>query len=383
MNFLKKVAALLLAVMILVSTTACGSKDESWSYKVGDTQLSKGIYMFALLSYYSQAQTLASEDEKYDANKSFLNIKVQGENDESPIKAKNWIVEKTDEMCRAMLVVATKCKEYGIELSEETLTSIQESAQSDWTNGPYYEYYQSLGYESTPYQDILEPYGITYEDFEYAAYTTSELQYQLFLKLYGEGGDMEVPKDELATYFLENYTDYKYISVSLTNTVTDSESDEESTTAMTETEVANVKKELEAYVTGLNNGKMTWDDVTTDYQVENELTSDPTVSGTEVIENSYYLSQNLIDALNSLDEGKATIVESGEDTSAVMYIIYKGKIADQQATYIDDETYVEGVLVDCKSTDFSDYIDSLTDTIGISKNRAVTSKYKPYIFMQY
>lgn len=381
MKIFKKIAALLLAVMIMVSTTACGNADETWSYKLGENELSTGIYIYAVLSYYSQAQSLASQDEKYDSSKSFLNIKVQDETDESPMKAKNWIVKKANEMCEAMLVVEAKCQEYGIEISEETLASLQESAESDWVNGPYYEYYQSMGYSATPYQSILEPYGISYEDFEYATYITSELQYELFLKLYGEGGEMEVTKDELTTYFLENYTDYKYISVPLTNTVTDATSGEETATAMTETEIANIDKELQSYVTGLNDGTMTWDDVTTAYQAQNGLTSDPTVSGTEIIENSYYLSTEQIEALNTLEQGKATVITTGEDTSAVMYILYKGNIADQTAIYIDDETSAEEILVNSKSQDFSNYIDELADTMGISINKSVTNKYKPYVFM--
>lgn len=376
MKTLKRLTAILLAVVMAVSAAGCSTKAQ-WSYKTQDDELAIGVYIYSVYAAYSQAQNLASSVEGYDSSKSFLDLEIQGEDDDEPLKAEEWIKEKADEMCRSILAVSKLCKDRNVTLSDERMKEIDEAAKSDWELGFNYQYYAAMGYASTPLKDILEPKGVSLDSFKQAYYTANELQYELFCNVYKVGGERAVADSELKDFFYDNYTSYKYISKSLSKSET-GEDGNSTTVAMSDSEIKEIEDKFNAYADTINKGGK-WDDVSKQYMTDNDTESDPTVSNTAVLEDSS-LSDDLKDAIAKLKEGKASVVTVGSAESAVMYLVYKAPLADAEESSFGTDSAAEQILISYKSEEFADWIDSYAKEMDITVNSSQISKYAPKIF---
>ena len=377
MKIIKKITALVLVVLMIMATAGCSTKAE-WSFKTDNKELAVGVYIYSLYSAYSEAANLASELEDYNSEESFLNLEIQGEDDDAPMKAEQWIVERAKKICRTMLAVEDDAKTYDIKISSDILSSIDAAAESDWTLGPNYQYYAALGYASTPYESLLYPLGVSFDSFKYSYYIANQLQYELFCKLYKEGGDKAVSDEELKEFFYDNYTSYKYFTVSLTNTEED-EDGNSSAVAMTDSEKKAIKKQIQAYIDDVNSGEKTWDDIRAEYMEDKELESDPSYANTEVLENST-VSDEVKELLADLAEGKADMVEVGSDTSAVLYVVYKTPLADVEEDNLGTDDAAEAVLIQYKSDEYAEYLEEKAAAMSISENTSVINKYKPKMF---
>ena len=381
-NF-SKLLAVILCMVIALSTSACSLKPQ-YSYKTDDTELAIGVYIYALYSAYSQAESLAKETEgydeeagTYDGEKSFLKVQITDE-DGVTATADEWIADQADKSLKNLLAIEHEYNRLGATMDEATVEGYKASAKEYWDYGPYYAMYGEQ-YKS-PYSDIFEPLGVSYESFEYF-YLTSAKQEVVFDLLYADGGEKGVNDEELTKYFTENYTSYTYFNTNMYETK-EATSDEaggaiSENVAMSDDDVKKIEKNFKGYVESLNGGAKV-SDVVDKFMKDYELESDTSVSNVEIMENSA-IGEDLVSAISELKEGTATNKAIGEENSQVMYLFYKGKIADKVDEYIKDATNRKTVLQNYKGEEFSTYIESVANSLDIEISKAV-SKYSPSMF---
>ena len=376
MKAIKKITAAFLAVLMIMSISGCSTKPE-WSYKADDNEVQIGVYIYALYTAYNQAASYASSAEGYDAEKSFLNLTITDDDGETAV-AKDWIVDTAKELTKNILTIEEEFEERGLTLTAEDEAAAKKSADNDWNLGPYYDRYLAYGMMPTPYKNILEPYGVSYESFERASYMASAKQKALFEEIYINDEETAVSTEDLTNYFTENYTSYSYLSVRLADSATD-DSGSTTYTAMSDEDIAEIESTLQGYADNINNGAGTFAEQMVEYTALKELESDPSTSAVENLDESS-LNEDVIAALNELEEGKASLVKVGEAENAYYYLIYKAPIADSVADYIEDETNSFNVLSAMKSEEFQDMLTAKAEELGIQENTSVVNSYKPSMF---
>lgn len=374
MKSFMKVCSLLLAVIIAVVAVGCTpvSLKAEWSYKTDTNELPIGVYIYSLNLAYSQAESYASELDEYDATSdAWLDLEITDDDGEKAV-AREWIKNEAEKMCLAYLVVDEQIEKLGIDVSGATMDSANSQAKEYWDMGQYASY----GY-FMPMSEDLEPYGISYDSFAYCT-TQFSVKYQaVFNKVYGEGGSKEVADSEYETYFTENYSDYSYFLVNLYEASTD-EAGTQINVAVSDAEEKKLTSELDGYAERVNKGE-SYDDVIADYMKANDLDTDPATSNVENLENSS-LGEDVLEAIKSLDNNKATTLKVGDDDTAVYYFVYKRDIKDDVQSYVYDETQRSSILSSMKAEEFSDYVDELAKELDYEKNESAINKYKPEMF---
>lgn len=383
MKHFTKLLAVILVFIIALSTAAC-SLTPQWSYKNGDNELAIGVYIYAMYNAYSQAQTYAQQTEGYDAeagtydgDKSFLKVQIT-DDDGVTATADQWIVDQADYTIRTLLAVDSEFERLGATLDEATVKSYRDYAKEYWEYGPYYSMYGEQ-YVS-PYADIYEPLGVSYESFEYF-YISSAKQAAVFDALYADGGEKAVSDEELTEFFTDNYTSYTYFSSNLYETVEEEAEDGTTTSSnvpFEDKEVKKYEKNYAGYVDAINAGKKL-SDVIDSFMSDYELESDPSVSNCEILSDST-IGEDLVAAIDALDEGKASYKKIGTDETPVMYFFYKEAIKDKIDSYIGDATNRASVLQNYKGDEFNDYLDTLADTLDIEVNKKAVKKISPEMF---
>lgn len=376
MKAIKKITAVFLAVLMIMSISGCSTKPE-WSYKTDDNEMQIGVYIYALYTAYNQAATYASSAEGYDAEKSFLNLTITDDDGVTAV-AKDWIVDTAKKLTKNILTIEEEFEARGLTLTSEEETAAKESADNDWNLGPYYEMYLSYGMMPTPYKDILEPHGVSYESFERASYMASAKQTALFEEIYINDEETAVSTEDLTNYFTENYTSYSYLSVRLADSATD-DAGSTTYTAMSDEDIAEIESTLQSYADNINSGAGTFTEQMVEYTALKELESDPSTSAVENLEDSS-LNEDVVAALKELEEGTASLVKIGEAENAYYYLIYKAPIADSIADYIEDETNSFNILSAMKSDEFQDMLTTTAESLGIQENTSVVNSYKPSMF---
>ena len=380
-NFTKFTAVILVCIIAL-STAAC-SLTPQWSYKTDDKELAIGVYIYALYSAYQQAQSFAQETEGYDSeagtyngDESFLKVEIT-DDDGVTATADQWITTEADKTVRTLLAVEQEFKRLGATIDEATVQNYEASAKEYWDYGPYYSMYgeQYL----SPYADIFEPLGVSYESFEYF-YTASAKQQAVFDALYAVDGEKAVTDKELTKYFEDNYTSYTYFNSNLYENVEEELEDgttQSSSVAFSDAEIAEFESEYQGYVDSVNAGTDVAD-VIDQFMAKNSLESDPSTSGVEIMSEST-IGDDLVKIIEKLDDNKAQYEIIGEGDSQSIYFLYKEAIAKQTKNYIGDETNRSSVLQSYKSAEFEEYIDEIATSLEISVNSAV-KKYTPAMF---
>ncbi len=377
-----KLLAVILCMVIALSTSACSLKPE-YSYKTDDTELAIGVYIYALYSAYSQAESFAqqtegydSETQTYDGEDSFLKVQIT-DDDGVTATADEWITTQADKTVRNLLAIEHEYNRLGATMDEATTQGYKDSAKEYWEYGPYYAMYGEQ--YINPYKDIFEPLGVSYESFEYF-YVTSAKQEIVFDLLYADGGEKGVNDEELTKYFTENYTSYAFFNTNMYETK-EATSDEGQAVSenvkMSDDAVKKIEKDFKSYADSLNNGSK-YDDVVKKYMKDYEIEDDPTSKSVEILEDSA-IGDELKTALKDLDEGKATYTAVGEENTRVMYLLYKKAIADEIDAYIKDATNRESVLQNYKGEEFTSYIDSVAASLDVEISKAV-KKYTPSMF---
>lgn len=368
-----KIGSLLLAIlMVFTAVFASGcSLQKQWSYKTSDKELAIGVYIYNLDVAYQQALEYAKKLDDYDGtNDKWLDLEIT-DDDGTTAVARQWMKDKAEELTLTALAVEKDLKDEGATVDSATLQAADEQAKTNWNVGPYANY----GYVM-PMSKELEPHGVSFDSYKYAAFEVPAMQQVLFNTLYEKGGSQEVSDAELEKFFSENYVDYAYLSANLYESSTD-EAGTTNNVALSEDAVKQITDKFDGMVKDINSGKA-FDDVSKAYTDAEGLSSDSVVNNTELLKN-FSAGDELKVEIEKLDSGKAATVKVGEGDSAMIYLVYKKDINAIAKDYLESTSNRSEVLTNMKTDDFKTYIKDLIKELKYEKNAAVDS-YDPKMF---
>ena len=351
-----KIASLLLAVLMLFSVCAAGcSFQKEWSYKTDAQELAIGVYLTAMQEAYSEAQGYAQSVDGYDASSDkWLDLEITDSEGNKKV-AKDWIKETAERRCLELLVMQPELDKLG--------------AETQWN---------SAG------KAALEKHGVSMESFVYYESNYSRLRDRLFDALYGEGGTQAVPADEIQKYLTDNYARYGVVPVSLYESTTD-EAGTSTTVALSADKQKEITDALDGYVKTVNAEKdakkaaETASKLITDYLTSTGKDETQLQNVTLPKKDAGIADKDLTKALESLEEGKAVTVKTGEENSQSYFYIFRYDNENLKAHYQEDNVTDKQVLQKMKAEDFKAYLQDLIDKSNYEKSNSV-DKYQPAIF---
>lgn len=339
-SILKKAFAAVLAASLCLSLAGCYDENNSWAAKKGEDTMPIGGYIYYLFNSYYEAVSKVPSDQEV------LKTTIEDKDGQT------WIKDKAMNSLKSFYYISGKFDELGLELTEEDQDTIQSSTDSMWS------YYKST----------LEALGVAKDSFNTAASIYNTKYQKVMDALYGEGGEMEIPEDELKSYFTENYYSYEYFYASLSTT------DEEGNSVdLSEEEKEEVKSKMETYVDKINTGDTTVEDAASEY-AEDTLGS----AGNSTYQApSPTLADNVTttikDALDGLEDNKAALAE----TTTGYYVVRKLPIADKFSDTVSDETQKRNLISTMKRDDFSDFVSEQAEKVeGLELNEKAIGMVK-------
>jgi len=300
MTLIKKATAILLSIVMIVSFSGCG-KSTSWAMKYGDFEARAGVLLYYQMQAYNEALDKASkENPELDTadSKAVKALNFDG------VPIKEWINNQVSDNLRKYLAVQSKFDEYGLSLTDDEVSEVDENLEMYWSyfeqNGNMFSK-NGIGKES--YRDVMT---LTYKSNA------------LFKHFYAKGGLEEYPEEDLENYYKDNYARVKYIALNLTDSA-GSEYDQ--------TKKDEVKKMAEDYIKRAKKGEE-FDTLINEY---NEYYQALSAENTD--DENAELSTNSLEELTE----ETTTTESEEDTEATATSILEESDDSSETTTIKDE----------------------------------------------
>lgn len=346
MKTLKKVLAMCLALVLVLSFAGCHQKNEV-AVKAGDDTFTSAFYMCALINADTAARTKIDEAkaaEKENATSSTTSATTDYFAETIDGKSyEDYVKESALNTIKRFVYVKRMCDENNLTISE------QEKNNSLTMTEYYWNYY---GYAS-----LFEANGVSLATYkEYTLYSLYEDKYFNFI--YGEGGDKAVSDTDIKNFLYSNYVIADVLSASVAS--------------KKDSEKALVQTDFEKYKGRLEKGE-TFEKIYKEYNKVKEDTTSSTTSSTassatssttsgseenkalapkdsyaQVIgskETSY--SSKQYETIKAMKTGEVKFVK--DDESGYYYLFVKGDITA-------DPYYLEGfkknVLNDMKFDEF-------------------------------
>ena len=328
MKWMKKIASGALALLMAASLTACGG-DTSWAYRSENATVTSGMYVGLSI----QALNSAFAVDGYDSSKSPFKQDLEGKD------GTQWIQDKAAELSREYLAVEEKFQEMGLSFTDEEESSFNNNVELYWTTLRMSSTYEGEGCGKESFAKILR---------------NSAKKNKIFETVYGEGGEKEVPVDELKTIFATDYAKGTYITVSLT----DSDGN-----ALTGADLIAKKDEAQKLLDQINGGE----DIE---KVKAEY------NGADVSEDSSVVvsrsNENLSTVGSAIVKGKAG--DTGmvtDDKHAYVYLVQDPLSGE---TF---EKYRSTVLQNLKSDEYDELVAQWASGLSVETNSAAVKKHNP------
>lgn len=344
MKVLKKAATFVLAASMLLSAASC-SGDQTWSVKTSDETLPIGVYIYNTYTAYQEAYS-QTQDTSSSSTSSSLDV-LSKTIEEKP--ANEWIENRALELCRLNLAVNKKFNEMGLSFTDEETKSVQTEVNTAWNKN----------------KSQFESLGIAKESFATAYGWQNAKNSKLFEAIYGKDGTSAVSDEDVETYYTENYTHFGWFSKALTKTENGQNAN------MTDEEIEEVQKQFEEYAEQINNGGQSIKDVSSNYTTAEGLEENPYSEYTEKIDDTS-LNEELKNAINDLESGKAVALKSGN----YYYLIYKYDIQDS-VSQLSQENARMNVVADMKGEEFAETMKNEAAALVIETNDGALQKYNP------
>ncbi len=194
----KRAMAAVLCGALALTACSCGNTTGT-ALTIDGTEIPAGVYICYQMDAMSKAQAaLAEEQPDLDMYAEDFDIKAQTI---EGVNAEEWIKNKAIELCRNYVAAEKTFEEYGLSLEAHEKDDVKNSVNSAWEDENMYaqyiygfdtigEYYESLGVGKSSYEKVQTLY---YK------------QQAIFDHLYGEGGELEVPAEEINAKLLSDY----------------------------------------------------------------------------------------------------------------------------------------------------------------------------------
>ena len=126
----KKLLALVCALVMIFSLASCGLSTPDTVGKVGDFEVSSGLYLLAQFSAYQQAAQLAGTDQDATDVKAFLKetITTDADSGETAVVS-DYVAQQTQQTLETLAAVDARFKALGGELTAEQLSTADRYAQ--------------------------------------------------------------------------------------------------------------------------------------------------------------------------------------------------------------------------------------------------------------
>ena len=382
MKNLKKIISAIMVLAVMLSFCACSdlpkSSSAQWGYRYGDYEYPIGIHVYSVFTAYSQAYNTIAEvqGDEFDEEASILDVESTFDEVSGVMVCRDWIKEEAHRITRSLIGLDLMIDKYEIVLDPQLVSSAKEQARADWYLGPYYEEYVSYGSTSTPYKDLLEPYGISFDSFYEGIYLASVKQNAIFDKFYNKGGVEEVPEKEINAYFEKNYTSYGCFTVNFYESTTDSVTGQNVNKPFDAEKTADIKSNLEYYVKMIANGT----DINTIgsvYAAYAGLDYNPVYENVEITSDgvSDNLPDEVVEILNEMNEGEAKAIFVGKEESTMAYFICKTPVKEKTEKFVK-ENYSD-LLQTIKADDFFVKMNSFNESIQCEINTEVVDEFSP------
>ena len=126
----KKLLALVCALALTVSLVGCALSTPDTVGKIGDFEVTSGLYLLAQYDAYQQAAQLADSEQDTSKVKSFLKATITTDADTGETTVvKDYVAQKTLETLQTLAAVDARFTELGGELTEEQKSAADSYAQ--------------------------------------------------------------------------------------------------------------------------------------------------------------------------------------------------------------------------------------------------------------
>lgn len=200
----KKLLALVCALALTVSLVGCVFSTPDTVGKIGDFEVTSGLYLLAQYDAYQQAAQLAGSEQDASKVKTFLKATITTDADTGETAVvSDYVAQKTLETLQTLAAVDARFTELGGELTEE-----QKSAADSYA------------------QQLMDNYGDTYTANGIGLETLKlfqQLQYKQTLLLdliYGKDGETPVDDADLTEHLDSQMYELAYVNIPLYNTST-------------------------------------------------------------------------------------------------------------------------------------------------------------------
>ena len=214
----KKLLALVCALALTVSLVGCALSTPDTVGKIGDFEVTSGLYLLAQYDAYQQAAQLADSEQDTSKVNSFLKATITTDADTGETAVvKDYVAQKTLETLQTLAAVDARFTELGGELTEEQKSAADSYAQQLMDN----------------YGDAYTANGIGLETLK----LFQQLQYKQTLLLdlvYGKDGETPVEDGELTEHLDSQMYELAYVNIPLYNTSTFAFADDDQSTQMLE-----------------------------------------------------------------------------------------------------------------------------------------------------
>ena len=193
----KKLLALVCALALTVSLVGCALSTPDTVGKIGDFEVTSGLYLLAQYDAYQQAAQLADSEQDTSKVNSFLKATITTDADTGETAVvKDYVAQKTLETLQTLAAVDARFTELGGELTEEQKSAADSYAQQLMDN----------------YGDAYTANGIGLETLK----LFQQLQYKHTLLLdlvYGKDGETPVEDGELTEHLDSTMYEIGFITV--------------------------------------------------------------------------------------------------------------------------------------------------------------------------
>lgn len=200
----KKLLALVCALALTVSLVGCALSTPDTVGKIGDFEVTSGLYLLAQYDAYQQAAQLAGSEQDTSKVNSFLKATITTDADTGETAVvKDYVAQKTLETLQTLAAVDARFAELGGQLTEEQKSAADSYAQQLMDN----------------YGDAYTANGIGLETLK----LFQQLQYKQVLLLdlvYGKDGETPVEDGELTEHLDSQMYELAYVNIPLYNTST-------------------------------------------------------------------------------------------------------------------------------------------------------------------
>ena len=200
----KKLLALVCALALTVSLVGCALSTPDTVGKIGDFEVTSGLYLLAQYDAYQQAAQLAGSEQDTSKVKSFLKATITTDADTGETAVvKDYVAQKTLETLQTLAAVDARFTELGGQLTEEQKSAADSYAQQLMDN----------------YGDAYTANGIGLETLK--LYQQLQYKHTLLLDLiYGKDGETPVDDADLTEHLDSQMYELAYVNIPLYNTST-------------------------------------------------------------------------------------------------------------------------------------------------------------------